>query len=248
MGDFFSGGSRSGVAGGLPGGVKLAAVALLLHQLMKHARAGQAQATPGEGVPPTTTTAATPGGGLGDLLGGLLGGGGAGAGAGGTRTAATGGGGGLGDLLGGLLGGGGGGGRAAAQGGGGLGGLLGAGAAGGLLSGLGGLLRNLHNQEGLGPKVDSWVRPGPNQPVSPQELEPAFDPEELDQAAQRAGTDRGAVLDELSRMLPQAVDRMTPQGHLPQREEEMGGGGLGGLLGSLLGGNAGAAPRRGPQR
>ena len=39
MSGLFGGGSNSGVAGGLPTGVKLAAAALLAHQLMKHARA-----------------------------------------------------------------------------------------------------------------------------------------------------------------------------------------------------------------
>ena len=79
------------------------------------------------------------------------------------------------------------------------------------------------------------MQPGANQPVSPQELERGFDPQELDEAAQRAGTDRGTLLQELSAMLPQAVDRMTPQGRVPQQEADLGGGGLGGLISSLLG-------------
>ena len=39
MSGLFGGGSNSGVGGGLPTGVKLAAAALLAHQLMKHAQA-----------------------------------------------------------------------------------------------------------------------------------------------------------------------------------------------------------------
>ena len=110
----------------------------------------------------------------------------------------------------------------------------GGGAGGGLLGGLGGLLAGLRGH-GLGQQVDSWVQPGANRPVAPQELERGFDPQELDEAAQRAGTDRGTLLQELSAMLPQAVDRMTPQGRVPQQEADLGGGGLGGLISSLLG-------------
>jgi uncharacterized protein YidB (DUF937 family) len=64
----------------------------------------------------------------------------------------------------------------------------------------------------------------------------------LDEAARRAGTDRATLLAELSRMLPEAVDRLTPQGRVPQREEELGGDGLGGILGRMLG--SGDVPRR----
>src|SRR5919202_1721091 len=111
------------------------------------------------------------------------------------------------------------------------GGLLGGGAVGGL----GGLLDNLRGR-GLGRQVGYWVAPGENHPVAPHELENAFDPAELDEAARHAGTDRGTLLDELSGMLPGMVDRMTPGGRVPQREEDLGQGGVGGLLGHLLGG------------
>lgn len=117
-----------------------------------------------------------------------------------------------------------------------LGGLLGS-AGGGILGGLGGLLGGLRNQ-GMDHKVDSWVRPGPNQSVSADELSRAFDPKDVEAAAQKAGTDRGGLMQEVSRILPDFVDRMTPQGRMPERESDLGGGGLGGLLGSLFGGTA----------
>ena len=117
--------------------------------------------------------------------------------------------------------------------GGGLGGMLGGLLGGGALGGLGGLLGGLRDQA-LGHKVKSWVGHGENHPVAPQEVERAFDPAELDEAARRAGANRGALLDEFSRMLPGMVDGLTPQGRLPQRGEEVGGG-IEGLLGRLLG-------------
>jgi uncharacterized protein YidB (DUF937 family) len=145
-------------------------------------------------------------------------------------------GGGLGGILGGLFGQGG-----QPQGGAG-GGLLGGLLSSGALGGLGGLLGSLRSH-GLGQQVDSWVSPGQNQQVSPGELQRSIDPAELDEAARQAGTDRDTVLSELSRMLPAAVDRMTPGGRIPQREEDLGSGGLGGLLSHLLGSGA-QHPRR----
>jgi uncharacterized protein YidB (DUF937 family) len=146
-------------------------------------------------------------------------------------------GGGFGDLLGGLLGGGGGAAGGTATGGAG-GGLL-----GGVLAGLGGLLGSLRGH-GLTQQVDSWVSPGPNQPISPTELERAIDPAAIDDAARQAGTDRSTLLQEISRMLPDMVDRMTPGGQVPEREEELGTGGIGDVLRRLAGDEARPETRR----
>jgi uncharacterized protein YidB (DUF937 family) len=181
MSDGLFGRSGGGLAGGLSGGMKMAAIALLVQQLMKHSQSG---ATAAQGQAPMPQPSG--GGGIGDILGGLLGGGGGAA-------------------------------------------------AGGILGGLGGLLGGLRNQ-GLERHVDSWVRPGPNEQVSGDELSRAFDPRDVDAAAQQAGTDRGTLMNEVSRVLPEMVDRLTPQGRLPQHEGELESGGIGGLLNSMFGG------------
>jgi uncharacterized protein YidB (DUF937 family) len=217
MSGFFSGRSGGGLAGGLPNGVKLAAVAFLIHQLMKQRGASGAQLPPaGGGMAPASGS-----GGLGDILGSLLGGGGGampgGAGGGGLGGMLGGGGGGLGGLAG-MLGG----------GGGGLGGLLG---------GLAGMLGGMRSQ-GLGRQVDSWISPNENQPVSARDLEQHFDPRELDEAAQQAGTDRAGLLEELRQVLPQFVDRVTPQGSLPQPGAEPQGGDLGSVMDDILRGRS----------
>jgi uncharacterized protein YidB (DUF937 family) len=114
-----------------------------------------------------------------------------------------------------------------------LGSIFGGGLSG-VVGGLGGMLSGLRGH-GLESKVDSWVKPGPNQAVSPRELESAFEPGELDDIARRTGVDRGQLLDALSKVLPQMVDRMTPQGRLPQHEADLGAGGFDGLLRGVLG-------------
>jgi uncharacterized protein YidB (DUF937 family) len=213
MSGFFSGRSGGGLAGGLPNGVKMAAIAFLIHQLMKQ-RGAEAQTPGGMAQNPAGTGQggmAQGGGGLGEILGSLLGG------AGGGGMAGGGAGGGLGGLLGG--------------GGGGLGGLLG---------GLAGMLGGMRSR-GLGGQVDSWVSPNENQPVSAQDLEQQFDPRELDEAAQQAGTDRASLLEELRQVLPQFVDRMTPQGTMPQpgAEPQAGSGDLGSVMDDILRGRRG---------
>jgi uncharacterized protein YidB (DUF937 family) len=222
MSGFFSGRSGGGLAGGLPNGVKLAAVAFLIHQLMKQRGAG-AQTSGGT----TQGPAGMPQGGMGQ---------------GGTGQGSMGqGGGGLGEILGSLLGGVGGGSMASGGAGGGLGGLLGGGGGlGGLLGGLAGMLGGMRGR-GLSQQVDSWVSPNENQPVSAQDLEQHFDPRDLDEAAQQAGTDRAGLLEELRQVLPQFVDRMTPQGTLPQpgAEPQAGGGGdLGSVMDDILRGRS----------
>ncbi|WP_052214906.1 YidB family protein [Belnapia sp. F-4-1] len=203
---------RSG--GGLSGGLSGGMkMAAIALLIQQLMKHSGSQAEPGSA--PAQAPQADTGGGLGGILGGLLGSGAAGG------------------LLGGL------GGSGAA--GGLLGGLGGSGAAGGLLGGLGGLLGGLRNQ-GLERHVDSWVQHGPNEQVSADELTRAFDPRDIDAAAQQAGTDRGTLMNEVSRVLPEMVDRMTPHGRMPQHEGEVEGGSIGGLLNSIFGGGQG--PRR----
>jgi uncharacterized protein YidB (DUF937 family) len=174
------------------------------------------------------------GGGTGGGLGGMLGGGGGGMDGGlGGMLGGGGMGGGLGGLLGGLLGGRGGMGSGM---GGGLGGL--AGGMGGMkgmalmallaymmrgqggTQGLSSLTDHLRGA-GLGSHVDSWVSNGPNQHVAPDELARAIPPEMLDDVQQHTGMGRDEVLSELSRGLPHMVNQLTPNGRIPDRDDEM---------------------------
>lgn len=125
----------------------------------------------------------------------------------------TGQGGGQGGGLGGLLQGGGLGGM--------LGGLLGGsgGTGGGAISqGLGDLVRQFE-QKGHGDKAQSWVSTGSNTPVAPAELEQVLGPEKIEWLMQQTGLSREELLQGLSRELPQAVDKLTPEGRVPTQEE-----------------------------
>jgi uncharacterized protein YidB (DUF937 family) len=93
---------------------------------------------------------------------------------------------------------------------------LGGGASpGGILSGGLGELIDRFKQNGQGETAESWVRAGPNQPVTPSQLEQAIGPEVLDTLSTQTGLSRQELLARLSRELPDAVDKYTPQGRLP---------------------------------
>ncbi len=83
-------------------------------------------------------------------------------------------------------------------------------------------------QKGLGDIIGSWVSTGSNLPISPDQVKQALGPEKLGQLAQQTGLDTGALASQLSNLLPGVVDKLTPDGAIPE------GGALQEKLGGLL--------------
>ena len=103
---------------------------------------------------------------------------------------------------------------------GGLGGLLAGGAtAGSILSGGLGELLERFKQSGEGETADSWVKTGPNRPVAPDQLERAIGRDVIAKLSQETGLSRDELMTRLTRNLPEAVDRYTPDGRLPDPDE-----------------------------
>ena len=123
--------------------------------------------------------------------------------------------GGLGDILGQMMGGG--------QRGGGLSDILGQvlGGAGGSGGGLGGLLRQFESA-GLGDQARSWVSPGQNQPLSPDALGRVFGADGLAAIARQAGLSERETTAGLAQLLPEIIDRATPQGRVPDEDQLAG--------------------------
>jgi uncharacterized protein YidB (DUF937 family) len=102
---------------------------------------------------------------------------------------------------------------------GGLGGLFAGGAAGNILSGgLGDLVRQFQ-QNGHGDVINSWVGPGANKPISPNDLASALGGDRLNALTAQFGMSRDELLDGLSQQLPEVVDQLTPEGRLPTEQE-----------------------------
>jgi uncharacterized protein YidB (DUF937 family) len=96
---------------------------------------------------------------------------------------------------------------------------LGGASAGGLLSGGLGELVDRFKQSGHGETAESWVGTGANKPVTPPQLEQAIGPDMLDTLSKQTGLSREELLARLSRELPNAVDKYTPQGRLPTESD-----------------------------
>lgn len=84
--------------------------------------------------------------------------------------------------------------------------------------GLGELVEEFR-KKGLGGVVDSWIDPGANKSVQTKEVSDALDSDMIDELTQRTGLSRDQVLDGLAKVLPGAVDRLTPDGHVPSRQD-----------------------------
>ncbi|AZO30292.1 YidB family protein [Mesorhizobium sp. M1B.F.Ca.ET.045.04.1.1] len=89
---------------------------------------------------------------------------------------------------------------------------------GGLLGGLGGLLDKLKDA-GHGGVADSWVGTGQNQPINANDLGAAIGPQVIREIAQRTGLNEQELLQQLSAALPGIVDKLTPNGQIPQNHQ-----------------------------
>jgi uncharacterized protein YidB (DUF937 family) len=102
-----------------------------------------------------------------------------------------------------------------------LGGIVGAGmvtVVNGIIEKHGGLqgLVSEFERSGLGNTVKSWVGTGPNQPISTADVQRALGPDLLQQLSAKSGLSVQDLTDKLAQVLPQAVDRMTPDGSIPK--------------------------------
>jgi uncharacterized protein YidB (DUF937 family) len=95
-----------------------------------------------------------------------------------------------------------------------LGGVGSAGAGGLIASGLSELLDHF-TKGGHGETATSWIDHGPNRDMPEEDLARAIGPDTLDHLTQQTGLSRAALLSRLSRELPSAVDRYSPDGRLP---------------------------------
>jgi uncharacterized protein YidB (DUF937 family) len=70
-------------------------------------------------------------------------------------------------------------------------------------------------QHGYGAQANSWVAAGPNQRLGAEQVGEVVGPDELSRLAQQLGVDRQQVAGGLAEILPQVVDQLTPNGHMP---------------------------------
>jgi len=89
---------------------------------------------------------------------------------------------------------------------------------GGLLGGLAGLVEQFR-QNGHGDVINSWIGSGQNQPIAPDQLHQALGPDAVNNLSRLTGVSGQDLVAELARVLPGIVDKLTPQGRVPDHAE-----------------------------
>jgi len=93
-------------------------------------------------------------------------------------------------------------------------------------------LQQMFQEKGLGGVISSWIGTGANAPVSVDQLQQVLHSQALQAAAQKYGIDSSHLTDMMSQLLPHVVDKLTPNGQIPET----------GMLGQMIKGlTAGAS-------
>ena len=70
-------------------------------------------------------------------------------------------------------------------------------------------------KSGAGKTAESWIGKGPNEPITDSQLEKTLGPDLIDSLVKQTGLSREELLSRLSKTLPEAVDKLTPEGQVP---------------------------------
>jgi len=81
-------------------------------------------------------------------------------------------------------------------------------------------LVNMFKSSGLGDQVQSWLSTGANQPVQGADIAKVFGQERIAQIAQTLGVDPQQASHQLAETLPDLIDKISPNGELPQSADQ----------------------------
>ena len=73
-------------------------------------------------------------------------------------------------------------------------------------------------KNGLGDIVNSWVSTGQNLPITPDQIKQGLGSDFLSQIAGKAGVSPDAASTQLSSLLPNVIDKVTPNGKIEASE------------------------------
>jgi uncharacterized protein YidB (DUF937 family) len=102
---------------------------------------------------------------------------------------------------------------------------------GGQSGGLNGFIQQF-SSKGLGDLVSSWVGTGKNLPISAEQIQHVLGSDTVKNIASKMGIDPNSAASQLSNLLPQVIDKLTPNGKVPEGDIlSQGMNLLGGLFG-----------------
>ncbi len=76
-------------------------------------------------------------------------------------------------------------------------------------------LAQAFSDKGLGDIMSSWIGKGENLPISPEQILQVLGSDQVQQIAEQLGVSPDEASNGLAEMLPQIVDKLTPDGSLP---------------------------------
>ena len=76
-------------------------------------------------------------------------------------------------------------------------------------------------QAGYAEQAQSWISTGENRPITADDLQQVLGQGQLGQIARELGLGRREAADGLASMLPQVIDRMTPQGQVAPGSDDL---------------------------
>ena len=86
--------------------------------------------------------------------------------------------------------------------------------------GISGLLQQFHDQ-GLGGIASSWVGTGTNQSISAEQIQSVLQNEHIQAFAAKAGVSPDQASSMIAQYLPMIIDKLTPNGQVPQQSNLM---------------------------
>jgi uncharacterized protein YidB (DUF937 family) len=78
-------------------------------------------------------------------------------------------------------------------------------------------LINMFRQNGFEDVINSWIGTGQNQTISPTQLRQALGQKTIADLSQQANAPQDDLLSQLSKYLPGVIDKLTPNGQLPNQ-------------------------------
>jgi uncharacterized protein YidB (DUF937 family) len=81
--------------------------------------------------------------------------------------------------------------------------------------GLGGLVQDF-NQKGLGDVISSWVGTGNNDAITPAQVQEVLGSDVIKQLSEKSGISVDAAKAQLAELLPGLIDKVTPEGKIPE--------------------------------
>jgi uncharacterized protein YidB (DUF937 family) len=95
-------------------------------------------------------------------------------------------------------------------------------------------LAQMFKDKGLGEVMSSWISTGKNLPVSADQIKHVLGTDQIQQISKNVGVSQEETSKGLASLLPQIVDKLTPEGKVP--ESDMLAQGLNMLKNKLFGG------------